>query len=181
MMVVGVCVECARCVCLGREGKCAGSGLCPYAEAESGGLGYFGSTAAPYRSGGALHPGPRRVVCGSCHEPRELRGGRAASFAGIREAGPRGSARARAPHPAASRAGIPLPRCPGSASPGRRGEGRGGALLGVHGIAKVRVFASLGRLGKAWPGRHGVLLGNALQPAAFRPDLSGGPRSWPQC
>lgn len=65
---------------------------------------------------------------------------------------------------------------PGSVSPGKGGEGRGGALLGVRvrGSAKVPVFASLGRSGKARPGRLGMLLVNALQPAAFRATSQAG-------
>lgn len=35
--------------------------LCACAEVEDGVLGCFGSTAAPYRPGSALHPGPRCV------------------------------------------------------------------------------------------------------------------------
>lgn len=179
------CVECARCVCVwdGRA-KCASSWICTCAEAESGGLGYFGSMAVPYRSGGALHPGPRRVVCGRRHEPRELRGGRAASFACIREAGPRGSASARTPHPAASRAGIPLPRCP----PGFcvSGEGRGGAGRRAPRCSCPRICQSPGlrqpgsvgegKAGKAW---H--VVGKRTPACSFPRDLSGGPRSWPQC
>lgn len=99
--------------------------LCACAEAEGGGLECFGSAAAPYRPGCALHPGPWLVLSGRRHEPGELHRWREAGVSVLCEAGLRGSARARATHPAASRAGILLPRRPGSAS----GGGEGGALV----------------------------------------------------
>lgn len=74
-------------VLLGVGGGGQSKQLSACAEAEGEGLGCFGSTAAPYRLGGALHPGPRRVLSGRCHEPRELRGRRAAGVSGLREAG----------------------------------------------------------------------------------------------
>lgn len=115
--------------------------LCACAEVEGGVLGCFGSTAAPYRPGSALHPGPRCVFSGRRHEPGELRGGRAAGVSGLREAGLRGSARPRAPHPAASRAGT---RRSGSACAERGGAAR---RLGVCGAVKVQGLGPPGPFG----------------------------------
>lgn len=168
------CGEFARCV-FGTGGESVPVADFAHARKPSpAAWGYFGSTAAPYRSGGALHPGPGRVVAGAVMNPESFAAGeRRVSPAYVRQGR---EARRAHEHLIQLLLEQVLP-CLGArvlrlrGGEGRGREGRGGAVSSEL----PKSGCSPAWAGKAWR------VGKRTAAGSFPPHLSGGPRSWPQC